>query len=104
MLVEIRTDLQAIDPLLERIDDRNRRYSRISTERIRSQIHADSGLAAKITSIAQAWADEDYPLNAAPDQLIHSLHRLRYLSTGSLYTRRNRSVAKEGCAEPMRRR
>ena len=96
MLVEIRTDLQAIDPLLERIDDRNRRYSRISTERIRSQIHADRGLAGKITSIVQAWGDGDYPLDAAPDQLIHSLHRLRYLSTGSLYTRRNRSVTEEG--------
>ena len=61
MLVEIRNDLQAIDPLLERIDDRNRRYSRISTERIRSQIHADRGLAGKITAIVQAWADGTPP-------------------------------------------
>ena len=96
MLVEIRNDLQAIDPLLERIDDRNRRYSRISTERIRSQIHADRGLAGKITAIVQAWADGDYPPEAAPDHLVHTLHRLRHLSTGSLYTRRSRSVTEEG--------
>ena len=96
MLVEIRNDLQAIDPLLERIDDRNRRYSRISTERIRSQIHADRGLAGKITAIVQAWADGAYPPEAAPDHLVHTLHRLRHLSTGSLYTRRSRSVTEEG--------
>ncbi|MFP4431196.1 MAG: Wadjet anti-phage system protein JetA family protein [Spirochaetaceae bacterium] len=96
MLVEIRDDLQSIDPLLERIDDRNRRYSRLSTERIRSQIHADQSLAARIATIVRAWTDESYPPEAAPESLVHTILRLRALGAESLYTRRHRSVTEAG--------
>ena len=72
MLVEIKDDLQSIDPLLERIDDRNRRYSRLSTERIRSQIHADQSLSARRT-IVRAWAGESYPPEASPESLVHTI-------------------------------
>ena len=100
MLVEIKNDLQSIDPLLERIDDRNRRYSRISTERIRSQIHADRGVAGRISTVIRAWAEEEYPRGAGPESLVHTIHRLRYLSSDSLYTRRARSVTDEGMLRP----
>lgn len=96
MLVEIKDDLQSIDPLLERIDDRNRRYSRLSTERIRSQIHADQSLSARIATIVRAWAGESYPPEASPESLVHTILRLRALSADSLYTRRHRSVTEAG--------
>ena len=51
MLVEIRDELKGINPILEGIDDKNRRYSRISTERISSRLHADSSLQGKISRI-----------------------------------------------------
>ncbi|MFW5718431.1 MAG: Wadjet anti-phage system protein JetA family protein, partial [Spirochaetota bacterium] len=56
-LVEIRDDLASIDPILESIDDRNRRYSRISTERIRAQLHADTSLQGRIAVLVGAIAD-----------------------------------------------
>lgn len=96
MLVEIKDDLQSIDPLLERIDDRNRRYSRLSTERIRTQIHADRGLGARIATIVRGWAEESYPPEAGPERLVHTILRLRALGAESLYTRRRRSVTEAG--------
>ncbi len=96
MLIEIRNDLQAIDPLLERIDDRNRRYSRISTERIRSRIHSDQNAAGWITAIVRAWSEDYYPEEAAPETFANSIQRLRFLETDSLYTRRSRQVGVEG--------
>ena len=96
MLVEIRNDLQSIDPLLERIDDRNRRYSRISTERIRSHIHTDHTVAGRITTVVRAWAEDDYPDGAGPESLVHTIHRLRHLSADSLYVRRARTVGQSG--------
>ncbi|MFP4409544.1 MAG: Wadjet anti-phage system protein JetA family protein [Spirochaetaceae bacterium] len=100
MLVEVKNDLQSIDPLLERIDDRNRRYSRISTERIRSHIHADQSVAGRLARVARAWADGEYPPGAGPESLVHTIHRLRHLSSDSLYTRRARLVAAEGLQRP----
>lgn len=93
MLVEIRNDLQAIDPLMERIDDRNRRYSRISTERIRSHIHADQGVTGGLIAVIRAWADGTYPADAGPQSLVHTVYRLRHMSCESLYTRRARAVS-----------
>ena len=93
MLVEIRSDLQAIDPLMERIDDRNRRYSRISTERIRTHIHADHGVTGGLVAVIRAWADGTWPVGAGPESLVHTVYRLRHISRDSLYTRRARSVS-----------
>jgi len=90
MLVEIRDELKGIDPILESIDDKNRRYSRISTERIRTQLHADSSLQGKIARIVRALARgglED------GDKLAHGIFRLRHLARESLFTRRVREVA-----------
>ncbi len=101
MLVEIKNDLQSIDPLLERIDDRNRRYSRISTERIRSHIHADQSVAGRLARVVRAWADGEYPPGAGPESLVHTIHRLRHLSSDSLYIRRARSVTEEGLQRPV---
>lgn len=91
MLVEIRDELKSIDPILEGIDDKNRRYSRISTERIRTRLHADSSLQGKIARIIRALTRQ--PLMAAADELDHRIFRLRYLVRESLYARRNRDVA-----------
>jgi hypothetical protein len=91
MLVEIRDELKSIDPILESIDDRNRRYSRISTERIRARLHADSSLAGKIARLVRSAAKGGF----LPADLAHRVFRLRYLSRGSLFTRRTREVAQE---------
>ncbi len=90
MLKEIRSDLRSIDPILESIDDKNRRYSRISTERIRSRLYSDTTLQGKIGTILKAWRREDLPedLSALP----HRVFRQRYLDAGSLYIRRAREV------------
>ncbi len=88
MLLEIRDELKGIDPILESIDDRNRRYSRISTERIRARLHADSSLQGKITRLVRALSRD----RAEAAELAHRIFRLRYLSRGSLYTRRTREV------------
>ncbi len=91
MLVEIRDELKSIDPILEGIDDKNRRYSRISTERIRTRLHADSSLQGKIARIIRALTRE--PLMSAADEIDHHIFRLRHLVRESLYARRNRDVA-----------
>jgi hypothetical protein len=91
MLVEIRDELKSIDPILEGIDDKNRRYSRISTERIRTRLHADSSLQGKIARIIRALTRQ--PLMTVADELDHHIFRLRHLVRESLYARRNREVA-----------
>jgi Wadjet protein JetA len=96
MLVEIRDELKSIDPILESIDDRNRRYSRISTERIRTQLHADSSLQAKIARIVRAMSRDGSEGSA--DGLGHRIFRLRHLAPESLYTRQTREVAESGLA------
>ncbi len=96
MLVEIRDELLGIDPILESIDDRNRRYSRASTERIRTKLHADSSLQGRIVRIAKAMAHGDPRAN--PGDLAHRLFRLRHLARESLYTRKNRGVMADGLA------
>jgi len=107
MLLEIRDELKSIDPILENIDDRNRRYSRISTERIRARLHADSSLQGRIARLVRAIA-RGTPAAAsevgagvprrAPADLMHRIFRLRYLSRASLFTRRKRVIAEEGLA------
>ena len=91
MLVEIQDELKGIDPMLESIDDKNRRYSRISTERIRARLHSDSSLEGKIARIVRALARGT--LGAQAEELGHRIFRLRHLTQGSLYVRRNREMA-----------
>lgn len=97
MLIEIRDELKSIDPILESIDDRNRRYSRISTERIRTRLHADSSLQGKISRLVRtiaAW-EPDSVAEEVASSLGHRIFRLRYLSRRSLFTRRYREVAQD---------
>jgi hypothetical protein len=112
MLIEIRDDLASIDPILESIDDRNRRYSRISTERIRAQLHADTSLQGRIAAIIGAIADGrlapdpggegDASMHRAhPPGVAIKLHRLRFVADESLYVARSREVTAEALARPV---
>ncbi len=94
MLLEIRDDLKGIDPIQESIDDKNRRYSRISTERIRARLHADSTLQGKIARIVRALS-KTAPGDGS-DGLEHGIFRLRHLARESLYTRQKREIGESG--------
>ncbi|MCF7941448.1 MAG: DUF5716 family protein [Spirochaetia bacterium] len=59
MLREIRDELRNIDPILEEIDDKNRQYSRISTEKIKSQVYADASLKGKVQKIIRGMKEEE---------------------------------------------
>lgn len=58
MLKEIKNDLRSINPILEEIDDKNRRYSRISTERIKAKLYTAASLQGKISEICVLWGRE----------------------------------------------
>lgn len=96
MLMEIRDDLASIDPILESIDDRNRRYSGISTERIRTQLHSDTSLQSRISGVVSAIADGDL---AGGVEI--NLQRLRFLADESLYAKRSRDVGLQALARPV---
>ncbi|TVQ96643.1 MAG: hypothetical protein EA403_15845 [Spirochaetaceae bacterium] len=91
LLTEIRDELKNLDPLLTQIDDKNRRYSRISTERIKARLYSDATIAGKIKQILAAWA-EGIGGAAGPRTLDHGIYRHRRLDAGSLYTRRTRTL------------
>ncbi len=91
LLTEIRDELKNLDPLLTQIDDKNRRYSRISTERIKARLYADESIAGKIKQILAAWGDGAVD-EAGPRALRHGVYRHRRLDAGSLYTRRTRTL------------
>ncbi len=91
LLIEIRDELKNLDPLLTQIDDKNRRYSRISTERIKARLYSDASIAGKIKHILAAWADGAGD-ETGPRALRHGIYRSRRLDAGSLYTRRSRSL------------
>lgn len=98
MLTEIKDDLASIDPILESIDDRNRRYSRISTERIRARLHTDATIQGRIGSIVErivaAWRSDD-------DVCTLAMVRTRFLSDGSLYTNRARRIDVAALGRPV---
>ncbi len=112
-LVEIRDDLASIDPILESIDDRNRRYSRISTERIRAQLHADTSLQGRIAVLVGAVADGrlrgEAPTEVPTDAgdrgpgagVAIKSHRLRFVSDESLYVSRSREVPADALSRPV---
>ncbi len=99
MLKEIRSDLRSIDPILEEIDDKNRRYSRISTERIKAKLYADSSLQGKIGDMLKAFTSGD-PAAPSPEELGTGLYSSGFLSAGSLYNRRPASVEVTGIKKP----
>lgn len=98
LLSEVRDDLLHIDPILERIDDRNRRYSRISTERIRTKLYSDYSLQGKIGRILKAWLNPDLPPELCG--LGHGIVRKRFLDRDSLYVRRSKDRETEDEPKP----
>lgn len=96
MLKEIREELHNIDPILEEIDDKNRRYSRITTERIKTKIHTDVGLYGKVRTLAQSLISGDLET----DDLRHNIWRNRYIDSGSLYARRTRKMSRDAFRRP----
>lgn len=87
MLKEIRDSLRGIDPILDEIDDKNRRYSKISTQKIKTKLYSDATLQGKLRDLVTALADGHIAAGDVPLQLYHS----RFLGPESLYTRPNRS-------------
>jgi hypothetical protein len=83
MLKEIRNDLRSIDPIIAEIDDKNRRYSRISTERIKSKLYTDENLQQKLHRFAEALDKNELQT----EDVAHGIYRAGYLSDGSLYRR-----------------
>lgn len=85
MLHEIRAELKNIDPILEEIDDKNRKYSSISTERIKAKLYTDHSLQGKIKEIIQGMIEQQgFQKNG---NTRHRICRNRYLSIHSLYKR-----------------
>ncbi len=88
MLHDIRDELRSLDPILEEIDDKNRQYSRISTERIKTHLYADASLQGKLQQIINQIG-EDHKLH---ELVIPKLVNSSSMTTDSLYTpRRARS-------------
>ncbi len=83
MLKEIRDSLRGIDPILDEIDDKNRRYSKISTQKIKTKLYSDASLQGKLRDIVTALAKGSLGVAAVPLQLYHA----RFLAPESLYTR-----------------
>ena len=96
MLVEIRDDLASIDPILDSIDDRNRRYSGISTERIRTKLHSDTSLQSRIAHLIAPLAE-----GSLAGGVHVNLQRFRYVADGSLYTKRTRDIAAHALFRPI---
>ncbi len=96
MLKEIRDSLRGIDPILEEIDDKNRRYSKISTQKIKTKLYSDATLQGKLRDIVAALAAG----RLSARQLPLSVYGARFLSPESLYNRPRRSAS----AAPMLQR
>ncbi|MDY7030130.1 MAG: DUF5716 family protein, partial [Spirochaetota bacterium] len=82
MLKEIRDSLRGIDPILDEIDDKNRRYSKISTQKIKTKLYSDASLQGKLRDIVRALAQGEIGVEEVPLQLF----RARFLASESLYT------------------
>ncbi|MBN1525103.1 MAG: hypothetical protein JW904_11500 [Spirochaetales bacterium] len=87
ILKEIRDDLKSIDPMLEEIDDKNRQYSRISTEKIKARLYADSSLQGKIGRIIQAIVSGNGGQYCP--EVRHHIPGTGFLARESLYIRRH---------------
>jgi hypothetical protein len=101
MLLEIRDDLRNIDPMLEEIDDKNRQYSRISTEKIKAHLYADSSIQGKVKCIIQGLQE----CEEANTLMRMNLSNISWLAKTSLYARKiNKAVdillAKQDMEDP----
>ncbi len=95
MLTDIRDDLRSIDPILEEIDDKNRRYSRISTERIKAKLYTGASMQGKVADLCAVWGKEIPGAPGYADMGL-GLYAAGFLSAASLYNRRPASEAIEG--------
>jgi hypothetical protein len=101
MLKEIRDDLRGIDPILEEIDDKNRRYSRISTEKIKANLYTGASLKGKISDILKSLCSEDGgPAPVKPKDLAWGIYSAGFFDAGSLYNRRPGASQLEGLKKP----
>ena len=87
MLKEIRDSLRGIDPILDEIDDKNRRYSKISTQKIKTKLYSDATLQGKLRDIVKALSKGRLSPEAVPIRLAPA----RFFTPESLYTRPKRS-------------
>lgn len=87
MLKEIRDSLRGIDPILDEIDDKNRRYSKISTQKIKTKLYSDATLQGKLRDIVTAVSRGRLSPEAVPIRLSGA----RFFTPESLYTRPKRS-------------
>ena len=103
MLKEIRDDLRSIDPILEEIDDKNRRYSRISTERIKAKLYTGASLRGKISEICAVLGKET-PGAPGFSALAPDIYSAGFLSSSSLYNRRPLGAQLEGLRKAEKNR
>ncbi|MDR0876708.1 MAG: DUF5716 family protein, partial [Treponema sp.] len=89
MLEEIRSTLNAVDPLLREIDHRNSLYSRACTERIKVLLEPDSTIAGKIGALVKEIHGGNRGLY---HRLIHRLHRIRNFAQESLFRRQKKEA------------
>ena len=99
ILNEIRDDLRSIDPILEEIDDKNRQYSRISTEKIKARLYADSSLEGKIQEIIRVIVRDE--TGGSYRELGHKIPGIGYLVRESLYTRKRAKDEDISFARPV---
>ncbi len=83
MLEDIRENLRNMDRIIDDIDRRNRMYSRISTEKIKSRLYADSTMGGKLVGIARALAVGQLH----HDLFEHGVFRFRSVSSESCSSR-----------------
>ena len=84
LLKEIKNDLKSIDPILEEIDDKNRRYSKFSTEKIKAKLHHDASLHNKIQKIARGLVGDTIKC----EESTHNIKKIQFCGSGSLYHRK----------------
>ncbi|GHV83778.1 hypothetical protein AGMMS50212_11180 [Spirochaetia bacterium] len=90
MLNDIRDTLRAVDPLLEDIDRRNMLYARSSIERVKTLLEPDSTIAGKLGQLVrEIYKNKKY---GSDFDLLHHIHRIRTVSSESLYRRYRREA------------
>lgn len=89
MMNEIRDDLRSLDPIIEEIDDKNRKYSGISIEKLKSSLYSDESLESKIRTIIGTLSEG----NIKAEYIKHGIFNFRYIDVKSLYSRRKRQAA-----------
>jgi len=86
LLNEIKEDLRSLDPIITEIDDKNRRYSGISTEKIKSNLYSDDSLESKIKTIVDSISDGSIDSG----EINHRMFTLKYSDLKSLYSRKKK--------------